>query len=59
MNTDEWVPLRTYQDEMTAEMALLELEASGIEAMLSADDCGGTYPMLRIGSGSRSMPWEW
>jgi len=40
------VIVRTFLNRIEAELALSALEAAGIEAALSRDDCGGVRPSL-------------
>lgn len=40
------VSVRTFLNRIEAELALSALEAAGIEAVLSRDDCGGVRPSL-------------
>ena len=40
------VRVRTFLNRIEAELALSALEAAGIEAVLSRDDCGGVRPSL-------------
>jgi len=40
--------IATYLDEMSAEVARMSLEASGIPAFVSTDDCGRMVPHLRM-----------
>jgi hypothetical protein len=40
------VTVRTFLNRIEAELALSALEAAGIEATLSRDDCGGARPSL-------------
>jgi Putative prokaryotic signal transducing protein len=44
-----------YRDEMTAEIARSRLEAGGIPAFISKDDCGGMIPFLRLYTKIRLM----
>lgn len=41
--------IRTYINNFDAELARGALEAAGIDAMVRADDCGGTRPHLWVG----------
>lgn len=41
--------IRTFINNVDAELALGALEAAGIESMIRADDCGGTRPHLWMG----------
>ena len=40
------VTVRTFLNRIEAELAMSALEAAGIEATLSRDDCGGVRPSL-------------
>jgi hypothetical protein len=46
--TDLFV-VRQFFSTIEAELALGALRAAGIEAMVSADDCGGMRPHLQVG----------
>ena len=41
--------IRTFINNVDAELARTALEAAGIESMIRADDCGGTRPHLWMG----------
>ena len=45
----ELVVIRTFVNNFDAELARAALEAAGIDAMIRADDCGGTRPHLWMG----------
>ncbi len=45
----------TYPDEMSAEVAKTSLEANGIPAFISKDDCGGMTPFLTVFTKIRLM----
>ena len=47
--------IATYADEMSAEVARMSLEAGGIPAFVSKDDCGGMQPHLRMITAIRLM----
>jgi hypothetical protein len=49
----EFVVIRTFGDEFEAMVAKSALEASGIECVISADDCGGLGPALSLTQGIR------
>jgi hypothetical protein len=49
----EFVVIRTFGDEFEAMVAKSALEASGIECVMSADDCGGLRPALSLTQGIR------
>ena len=57
MNLDDAIILETFSNRIEAEMAVL-LESEGIEAMVMADDAGGTYPMLQFIRGVRLMVFK-
>jgi hypothetical protein len=46
---DDLQVIRTFIDNVDAELARGALEAAGIESMIRADDCGGTRPHLWMG----------
>lgn len=58
MNFDDAVVLETFPTRIEAEMAAGLLESEGIEAMVMADDAGGTYPMLQFVRGVRLMVFK-
>ena len=58
MNLDDAVVLETFSNRIEAEMAAGLLESEGIEAMVMADDAGGTYPMLQFIRGVRLMVFK-
>jgi hypothetical protein len=47
MTQDEAVVVEKFFSRLEAEMAAGLLEAEGIQAFVSADDAGGTYPPLQ------------
>jgi hypothetical protein len=55
LNFDDAVVLKTFPNRIEAEMAAGLLESEGIEAMVMADDAGGTYPMLQFIRGVKLM----
>jgi len=55
LNLDDAVILETFPNRIAAEMAAGLLEAEGIEALVMADDAGGTYPMLQFIRGVRLL----
>ena len=55
MNFDDAVVLQTFYNRIEAEIAQGILEAEGIEAVIMADDAGGTYPMLQFIRGVKLM----
>ena len=44
MNLDHAIVLETFPNRIAAELAAGLLESEGVEAMVAADDAGGTYP---------------
>jgi hypothetical protein len=58
LNLDDAVILETFSNRIEAEMAAGLLESEGIEAMVMADDAGGTYPMLQFFLGVRLMVFK-
>ncbi len=55
MTLDDAVVLETFPNRIAAEMAAGLLESEGIEALVMADDAGGTYPMLQFIRGVKLM----
>ena len=53
--SDDLVMVRRFDNEVEAEIARGELEASGIPAVVMKDDAGGMYPFLQGASGVRLM----
>lgn len=49
MTTSEPIVIRLFLSLVDAELAQGALQAAGIEAMVSADDCGGMRPHLQVG----------
>lgn len=49
MTQTDLVVVRQFFSTIEAELALGALRAAGIEAMVSADDCGGMRPHLQVG----------
>ena len=47
------VVIRTFNNEIEAEMALSALEAAGIEGVMLRDDCGGVNPAMGLTAGVR------
>jgi hypothetical protein len=45
LNLDDAIVLETFPSRIAAELAAGLLESEGVEAMVAADDAGGTYPM--------------
>ena len=58
LNLDDAIVLETFSNRIEAEMAAGLLESEGIEAMVMADDAGGTYPMLQFVRGVRLMVFK-
>lgn len=50
---NETVVLRTFDNELTAKLAVSRLESQGIGALVQKDDCGGVYPPLQMTRGVR------
>lgn len=55
MPESKQICIAIYRDEMTAEIARSRLEAGGIPAFVSKDDCGGMTPFLRLYTKIRLM----
>ena len=55
MPLDDIITLRRFPDELLAEMARATLEAHGIPAVVSRDDCGGMEPYLHAAFGARLL----
>jgi hypothetical protein len=49
MTSAEPVVVRQFMSTVEAELAQGALQAAGIEAAVSADDCGGMRPHLQVG----------
>lgn len=49
MTADELVVVKTCLSKIEADLARSALEAAGIDAMVQADDAGGTRPGLWMG----------
>ena len=47
------VTIRTFVDELEANLAKSRLQAAGIDSMLGRDDCGGMRPSLTWAQGIR------
>jgi hypothetical protein len=45
------ITIRTFDDELQADLAKCALEAAGIDCMISRDDCGGMRPHLSMTQG--------
>ncbi|MEJ2670628.1 MAG: DUF2007 domain-containing protein [Deltaproteobacteria bacterium] len=55
MNFDDAIVLETFYNRIEAEIAQGILESEGVEAVIMADDAGGTYPMLQFIRGVKLM----
>ena len=55
MNEDRQICLATYLDDMLAEVARSHLEANGIPAYVSRDDCGNMLPHMANLGGARLL----
>ena len=55
MHDDDLVVIRTFPNDVLAQVAASCLEASGIRAVIFADDAGGAYPALQGYSGVRLL----
>ena len=49
MTSSDPVVVRQFFSTIEAELAAGALEAAGIDAMVSADDCGGMRPHMQVG----------
>jgi len=49
------VTIKSFFDRMEAELARSFLEANGIPAIVTADDCGGMRPYMQLGSGGARL----
>jgi len=49
----ELVTMRTFVNEVDADLAKSRLQAAGIDSMLAGDDCGGMRPSLTWARGIR------
>jgi Putative prokaryotic signal transducing protein len=58
LNLDDAIVLETFPNRIAAEMAAGLLESEGVEAMVAADDAGGTYPMLQFIRGVRLLVYK-
>jgi hypothetical protein len=52
------IVLHTYQSEVEAQLARGRLESSGIDAMVSSDDCAGMQPQFQIVYGVKLLVFE-
>jgi hypothetical protein len=55
VNFDDAIVLETFYNRIEAEIAQGILESEGVEAVIMADDAGGTYPMLQFIRGVKLM----
>ena len=55
MTATRQICVATYLDDMLAEVARTQLEASGIPAFVARDDCGGMQPNLANLGGIRLL----
>ena len=55
MTDTRQICIATYLDDMLAEVARTQLEAHGIPAFVSRDDCGGMRPHLANLGGARLL----
>ena len=55
MVDEQLVAVGTYSNKIDADLAQGALEAADIEAIVSADDAGGTRPELWVGGGVRVL----
>ena len=55
MSNSSQICIATFTDEMSAEVAKMNLEAGGIPAFISKDDCGGMIPFLSMYTKIRLM----
>lgn len=55
MSADTTSTLQRFPNEMVAEIARMTLDAHGIPAIVSKDDCGGMEPYLQPGLGVRLL----
>lgn len=55
MTATRQICIATYLDDMLAEVARTHLEAHGIPAFVSRDDCGGMRPHLANLGGARLL----
>lgn len=55
MDDESFVCVAVFSSEQEAELARMRLEAGGIPAIVSADDCGSWDPWLQLSSGVRLM----
>ncbi len=55
MSESKQICIAILPDEMSAEVARMNLEAGGIPSFISKDDCGGMVPFLRVFTKIRLM----
>lgn len=55
MHDEPVTTLQRFPNEMVAEIARMALDAHGIPAIVSKDDCGGMEPYLQAGLGVRLL----
>jgi hypothetical protein len=55
VNFDDAIVLETFYNRIEAEIAQGILESEGVEAVIMADDAGGSYPMLQFIRGVKLM----
>ena len=55
MSSTRQICIATYLDDMLAEVARTRLEAHGIPAYVSRDDCGGMRPHMANLGGARLL----
>lgn len=55
MSSTRQICVATYLDDMRAEVARTRLEAHGIPAYVSRDDCGGMQPFMANMGGFRLL----
>ncbi|MDP2917974.1 MAG: DUF2007 domain-containing protein [bacterium] len=51
----EFIPIKNYSNREEAELEKGLLEANGIKAFVTSDDCGTMDPALRWGSGGVAL----
>jgi hypothetical protein len=51
----ELVTIRSFNNEVEAELARTELESAGIKSFLSGDDCGGLRPAMTFTNGIKMI----
>ena len=58
MEKGELVSIKTYGNELDAQVAKQHLESHGIEALITKDDCGGMRPWLQYRQGITLQVFE-